>query len=176
MHDLVEGAAVVALQRRKGAVGRVPEVEDQGGFDVLGQAEHVSGELLVADTRVAAADGDVGRRELDEGRRLAEVEVRDQLSARVVQDRQGQGDRRSRVGDVLAAPPDLREPLELLPVGDEDEVPGLPVFGRRGEAAGGKDPVEIGVRDRLVGEPADVATGFDRFQRLYFRPPSVSST
>jgi hypothetical protein len=176
MHHLVEGTAVVAFQRGQGTVCRVPEIEDQGGFDILGQAEHVAGELLVADARVAAADTDVGRRKLDEGSRLAEVEAGGQFSSRIVEDRQGQGDRRGRVGDVLAARPDPRETLELLAVGDEDEVPGLPVFRRRGEAAGGEDPVEIGVLDRLVGELTDVATGFDRFLRLYFRPPSVSST
>ena len=96
------------------------------------------------------------------------------LLALVVEHRAEADDRRGRARDVRGAAPDLRELRQLRAIGHEHEVPRLPVARRRSAPAGLEDPVEIGVRDRALGEHADVAPRPDRIPGLHPRDDSAS--
>jgi hypothetical protein len=63
---------------------------------------------------------------------------------------------------VLGALPDRGQLPQLLPLGDDDEVPGLGVLGGRRTPAGLQDPVEVFGWDRLIGELPDVTSRRDR--------------
>jgi hypothetical protein len=58
---------------------------------------------------------------------------------------------------VSGALPDAGQPLQLGAVGDDDEVPRLPVAGRGRPPAGLEDAVEVVGGDGLVGEGTHVA-------------------
>ena len=51
-----------------------------------------------------------------------------------------------------------RELLEAAALVDDDEIPGLPVAGGGGAAAGLEDAVEVLRGERAVGELTDVST------------------
>jgi hypothetical protein len=71
------------------------------------------------------------------------------------------------VGDVAAAAPHPRQLGQLVAVGDDDEVPRLPIARGGSAAAGLEDPVEILLADRTVLELAYVAAAADRVPSLH---------
>src|SRR3954452_7147988 len=158
VHDVVEGAAVGVLHRAQRPVGGVAEAEQIGAEVAVGEAEDLARLVLVADRRVPGADAQVGRGDHHERGRLAEVvgdALADLVVGRVLGD---QGDGRRRAGDVRAAlRPGLGQLDELLAVGDDDEVPRLPVRRGRRPPAGLEDLLELLAGDGLVGVLAHVA-------------------
>jgi hypothetical protein len=154
--DLVEGAAVWALDRRQRPVGRIAQRDQVRAELVVGEAEQAARHVLVPDARVGGADAKAGRGEHDAHRGLAEV-VLDEASFPVVLRYRGdQRDRRRRVGDMPGALPDVRQLQQLRPLPDQDEVPGLPVLRGRRPAAGLEDLVQVIVGDRPVVEGTHV--------------------
>src|SRR5487761_1763352 len=73
--DFFEGAAVGVLDGGERAVGRVPEGDQVGAVPVLREAEQLAGAVLVAHGGVTAADAEIGGRDHDAHRGLAEVVV-----------------------------------------------------------------------------------------------------
>ena len=119
---------------------------------------------------MAGADSEVGGREHHGHRRLTEV-VLEPVSVELVGGfGRDKGDRGRRLGDVAGVLPDLGQPRELVAVGDDDEVPRLPVARRRGPAAGLEDLVEMVRRQRVCGKAADVAPGSDGVPGLHAAP------
>ena len=140
-------------------LGRVAQRDQERAGLVLGKAEQPPRELLIADGRVAAPDAQAGGREHDAHRRLAEVERGATLLVRC---RRDQRDGRRGPRHVAGAPPDFGQLGQLLAVGDDDEVPRLPVPRGRGPPGGLQDLVEGGGRDRPAVECPDVAARPDR--------------
>src|SRR3954451_19161000 len=167
VHDVVEGAAVGVLHRAQRPVGGVAEAEQIGAEVAVGQAEDLARLVLVADRRVPGADAQLGRGDHHERGRLADV-VADAPGLLVVWLLGDQGDGRRRAGEVRAAPrPRLGQLDELLAVGDDDEVPRLPVRRRRRPPAGLEDALEVVAGDRLVGVLAHVAARPDDVPGLH---------
>jgi hypothetical protein len=104
---------------------------------------------------VTAADAQVGGGQRHRHHRLAEVEL---SPAELVIGRGADhrdGGRGS--GYVSGAPPDPGQLAEPGALGDQDEVPWLPVLRGRGPAAGLQDLVQVRRRYRLAGERPHVA-------------------
>src|SRR5690242_152528 len=129
--DLAEGTAVRLGQGGQRPVGRVAQADQEGDVVAGRDAEDRAGPVLVADRGVAGAHAEVGRREHHGVGGLAQVVVVDQAGAVVVGLRDDDRDGGGRPGDVPGAAPHLGQRAELVRVGDDDEVPVLPVGGRR---------------------------------------------
>jgi hypothetical protein len=157
-HHLVERPPVGDADRRQRAAGRVAEGDQERARPVLREAEHLPGEFLVADRRVPAAYPEASRGEHDAHRGLPEIEP----GALQAVGRRDHRDRRGRPCDVPGCAPDLRQLGQLPPVGDHDEVPGLPVPRGRRPPAGLQDLLEVRVGDRPLVELPDVAPRRDR--------------
>jgi aminoglycoside phosphotransferase (APT) family kinase protein len=176
--DLVDGAAVRLGDGTQRTVRRVAQGDLEGDVVVVGHAEDLARRLLVADRGVTAADAEVRGGDHDGVRGLAQVVVADELAVLVVVLRDDQRDGGRCPGDVAGAPPHGRHRPQLLPVGDDDEFPVLPVArGGRSPARFG-DAVEVGVRNRVGPVAADVAAGADgvpglhgSFPFCWLRPP-----
>jgi hypothetical protein len=79
-----------------------------------------------------------------------------------------QSDRRCRLGYVPPAPiPDLRQVDQLIAVGYDHEIPGLPVSRGWRSPPRFKDVLKVLPGDRLVGVLAHVAARPDGVPRLY---------
>jgi len=126
VHDLVERAALGVPDRSQRPVGRVAERDQQRPVAVGREAQDLPGELDVRDPGVAAADAEVGGGEGHRHHRLPEVEL-GPVELVVL----GGGDHHNgggRLGDVRRPAEDPRQLTQLRAVGDEDEVPRLPVL------------------------------------------------
>jgi hypothetical protein len=154
VHDLVERPSLRVLDRGERPVGRVAERDRQRPVAVGREAEQFPGQLDVGHARVTAADTEVGGGERHRHDRLAEVKLGP--VELVVGRRPDHDDGRGRLGDVRGPAPHPGQRAQLLAVGDEDEVPRLPVLRGGGPAARLEDLVQVGRRDGLVGKRPDV--------------------
>jgi phytoene dehydrogenase-like protein len=164
---LVERQATRLDDGLERTVGGVAHADQVGDVVVVGDAEDLAGLLLVADRGVAGADAQVRRGQHDRVGGLAEVVLVHHLGALVLGVREDERDRRGGARDVPRALPDRRQRLELLRVGDDDEVPVLPVARRRGPPAGLGDPVEIGGGNGVLRVRAHVPPGADGVPGLH---------
>jgi hypothetical protein len=94
---------------------------------IAGHAEDLAGPVLVADGGMAGADAEIGGGESHRVGGLPEVVVIEEPGAVVIGpgDRQREGGGGS--GDVPRAAPDAGQRAEPVRVGDDDEVPVLPL-------------------------------------------------
>ncbi len=123
--DLAERAAIRAADERQWPVRRVAERDHVRTGPVLGQAEQVTRQVLVLDARLAAADGQAGRREHQAHGDLAEVELDAVLLQVGRWQVSGQRDRRRGRRHVASARRHEGQLLQPPAIADDDEVPRL---------------------------------------------------
>src|SRR3984957_16241440 len=165
--DLVDGARVGLDDRPQRAGGRVSDAEEGGHVVIVGHAEDLAGRRLVADRGVPGADAEVSGGDHHGVGGLPEVVGIDQASVVVVDYGDDQRDRGGRAGDVPCAAPDRRQRAELVRVGDDDEIPMLPVGRRRSAPGCLRDPVQVLGRHRVGSIAADVTPGTDGVPGLH---------
>src|SRR6516225_11584442 len=138
---------------------------------IFGYSEDLARGFLVPDRGVAGSDSQVRGGDHHGERGLTEVVVADEPAAVVVILGDDHADGGGCPSDVGGAAPYGGQRAQLLPVGDDDEVPVLPVArGGRPPARLG-DAVEVGVGNRIGPVGPDVATSADGVPGFHEQAP-----
>src|SRR5690242_450204 len=117
-------------------------------------------------------DPQVGRGDHHRHRGLADVVVVGDYPTLVGRHGNRDGNRGRGPGDVAGAPPDRGQLLQLVGLGDDDEVPRLAVLRRRRAPAGFGDAVQVVGRYRLRLVLPHIATCADRVPSFHLVPSS----
>src|ERR1700761_6692873 len=142
MDDLVERSPVRVADGLEWAVSGIAEAHKVSHLVAVGDAQDRAGFVLIPHRRVAGADPQVGGRYHHRHRGLTHVVLVGHLPAFTGRYWQDEGDRGRGPRDVTGSLPDGGKLLELVPVGDNHEVPGLAVFRRRRPPPGLSDTVQ----------------------------------
>src|SRR5262245_18185285 len=152
VHNLFERTAIRLLDHTQWPVGRVPNGQQAGKEPVAREAEQLLRQVLVLYRGMARAEPQIGGGDGDRHGRLPEVVLEETRSARLVGTRGDDCDRRGGTGDMTRAAPHSGQSLQPRAIGDNDEVPRLPVACRGRAPAGLEDLVEVVPGDSLRGE------------------------
>src|SRR5215472_18172223 len=138
---------------------------------IFGNSEDLTRGFGVPDRGVAGADSQVCGGDHHGVRGLTEVVVADEPAAIIVILGDDHADGGGCPRDVAGAAPYGGQCAELLPVGDDDEVPVLPVARRGRPPACLGDSVEIGVGHRIGPVGPYVATSTDGVPGFHGQAP-----
>src|SRR5215472_16872469 len=138
---------------------------------IFGNSEDLTRGFGVPDRGVAGADSQVCGGDHHGVRGLTEVVVADEPAAIIVILGDDHADGGGCPRDVAGAAPYGGQCAKLLPVGDDDEVPVLPVARRRRAPARLGDPVEIGVGHRIGPVGPNVSTSTDGVPGFHEQAP-----
>jgi hypothetical protein len=147
VHHFREGSPVGSFDGAQRSVGGIAEGEQVGAASVVRDVEQATEQVLVLDRGMTTSDAEVGCGQCHQCGCLAEVESDGSRSLFVVDLGYDQHDRCRGAGDVTGALPDVRELRQHTFVGNQHEVPRLPIAGRGSPTASFEDP--FGSKRRL---------------------------
>src|SRR4051812_17859176 len=153
--------------RAQWSVARVAKRDQVHTEPAVGKAEYALGLRLIGNCGMTRSDPEIGGRKHDVRRGLTEVVLEPGAMPIILGHGSDQRDRRGRPGYVAGTLPYLREFDQVVAVGDNDEVPRLPVVRRRGPPSRFEYSLELVAGYRFIAKLAHVTTRPDRIPRLH---------